>query len=66
MSKCSKCAGCPYLYNCEYCTLECEYVEDMNYCPDWNNFEGRGMEDDFIYLDGEKVSVDEIHVVDKY
>ena len=62
--RCSSCKNCPYCYNGEYCKLASEYIEDMNYCPDYGEFEE---ESDYFYDDnGEKVYYDDLKVVNKW
>lgn len=62
--KCSNCKNCPYCYNCEFCTLVSEYVDDMDYCPQGEQFEEE--KDYFISNNGDKIYYDELHIVNKY
>lgn len=59
--KCHKCLGCPHFYNCEYCMLADEYVEDMKCCPDYRDIDYSDESEEWIIIDGEKVWVDDFN-----
>ena len=63
--KCHKCYGCPHFYNCEFCTLESEYVEDMKVCPDYRDID-YGDEKDYVIVDGEKIWKEDLQMNNRY
>lgn len=64
--KCHKCLGCPYFYNCEFCTLENEYVEDMKVCPDYRDIDYSDESKEYVIVDGKKIWLDELNIKERY
>ena len=62
--KCKGCKKCPYNYNREYCLLQEEYIEDMDICPQGEQFVE--VKDYFVNDFGEKIYYDELNVNVKY
>ena len=56
-----KCLGCPHFYNCEFCRLSGEYVEDMKCCPDWHDIDYGDENEEYVIVVGEKVWIDDFN-----